>query len=197
MRARQRFSNSFTAIGLAPAGWARVRSLVPVAPGRYLIRVAAVGANGMQGSVFTEADVPKFSADLGLGGLSFVAPGMSGLVNATDPSLEELSPLASRDLPAHTPLAAHLPIRVAGKRAATSLTITATLEKAEGETLRLEHTPRAVSDYAKPAGGVCRIAFPPGLAVGSYRLVVDVASERARATREMTFRIVAGPPRDR
>jgi len=197
VRARQRFSNTFQATGASPAGWARLRSHVPVAPGRYLIRVAAVAANGMHGSVFTETDVPKFNADLGLGGLSIVAPRTGFLVNASRPSSElELIPLATRDVPENAPTAAHLPIRVARKAASASLTIAATLVKADGGTMQLDHEPRAAADYMKPAGEVCRIAIPPGLAAGSYRLVVDATLGRARVTREMAFRVVPGAAKD-
>ena len=84
VRARQQFSGKFDSTGVPAAGWVRLRSHIPLAPGRYVIRIAAVGANGRRGSVFTEADVPKFNADLGLGGLSFVAPRTVPLVNAKD-----------------------------------------------------------------------------------------------------------------
>jgi VWFA-related protein len=198
VHARQRFSNTFAATGAPPAGWARLRSHIPVEPGRYLIRVAAVAANGMHGSVFTEADVPKFTGDLELGGLSIVAPGTSPLVNANHRSpVLELTPLATRDVPDHTPTAAHLPIRVAQKAASVSLTITATLVKPDGGTVETDHAPRATSDYQKPSGGVCRIAIPPDLAAGSYRLVVNATLGRTRVTREMAFRVVAGLENER
>jgi VWFA-related protein len=197
VRARQRFSNKFDSTGAPTAGWVRLRSHIPLAPGRYGIRIAAVGANGIRGSVFTEADVPNFNADLGLGGLSFVAPRTVPLVNAKDPSsVPELSPVATRDVPEHTSAAAHLPIRVAPEAATASLTITATLVQADGETMRLDHAPRTASDYARPAGAICRIAIPPGLAAGPYRLVVDATLGGTRVTRNMAFRVVARPADD-
>ena len=58
---RQRFRSTFEAKGAAPAGWTRLGSRVDVPPGRYQIRLAAVGGNGAGGSVFTEVTVPKFT----------------------------------------------------------------------------------------------------------------------------------------
>ena len=133
VRARQQFNSTFKANVVSPTGWARIRSHVEVPPGRYQIRVAAVGANGRRGSVFTETEVPKFDTDLALGGLSFVAPGTVSLANKERPSsVIELTPLATRDVPEHTVAAAQLPIRVARKAATASLSITATLVSADG-----------------------------------------------------------------
>ena len=190
VRARQQFNSTFKANVVSPNGWARLRSHVEVPPGRYQIRVAAVGADGRRGSVFTETDVPKFDTDLALGGLSFVAPGTSAArEQGRTSSVVELAPLATRDVLEHTAAAAELPIRVARKAATASLSITVTLVSADGTTVQVDHAPRAAANYVTPAGDVCRIAIP-GLAAGDYRLVIDATLGRARKTREMTFRVV-------
>ena len=190
VRARQQFNTTFKANVVSLKGWARLRTHVEVTPGRYQIRVAAVGADGRRGSVFTETEVPKFDTDLALGGLSFVAPGTVPPANRERASsVVELTPLAARDVPEHTAAAAQLPIRVARKAATTSLSITASIVSADGRTMQIDHAPRAAVDYATPAGDVCRIAIP-SLAAGSYRLVVDATLGRSRMTREMTFRVV-------
>ena len=133
VRARQQFNSTFKANVVSPTGWARIRSHVEVPPGRYQIRVAAVGADGRRGSVFTETEVPKFDTDLVLGGLSFVAPGTVSLANKErSSSVVELAPLATRDVLEHTAAAAQLPIRVARKAASALLSITATLVSADG-----------------------------------------------------------------
>jgi hypothetical protein len=190
VRARHQFSSTFKANVVSPTGWTRLRSRVEVTPGRYQIRVAAVGANGRHGSVFTETEVPKFDTDLALGGLAIVAPGTVPLANKERPSsVVELNPIATRDVPENAVAAAQLPIRVARKAATDSPSITATLVSAEGRTTELDHGPRAAANYATPAGDVCRIAIP-SLAAGAYRLVVNATLGRARMTREMTFRVV-------
>ena len=196
VRARQQFNGTFKAKDGSPIAWARLRSHVELTPGRYQIRVAAVGTDGRRGSVFTETDVPKFDTDLALGGLSLVAPGTVPHANKErGSSVVELNPLATRDVPENTVAAAQLPIRVARKAATASLSITATLVSADGRTIQIDHSPRAAADYATPAGDVCRLAIP-SLAAGSYRLVVDATLGRARMTREMSLRVV-GPVGDR
>ena len=136
VRARQQFNSTFKANVVSPTGWARIRSHVEVPPGRYQIRVAAVGANGGRGSVFTETEVPKFDTDLALGGLSIVAPGTVPLANKErGASVVDLAPLAARDVPENSVTAAQLPMRVARKAATASLSITANLVSADGRTI--------------------------------------------------------------
>ena len=192
VRARQRFANSFTATGSTASGWTRFRTHLGVAPGQYQVRVAAVGANKTQGSVFTEVTVTKFDSELALGGLSLVSPTPGAAVNAKQMAeVVALTPYAARDVPPNTALAAEMPIRVAAKSASTPLTMTATLVSARGESRQLEQGAHAAADYAKPMGHVYRVALPGDLAEGDYRLVVEAMSGRARGTRELAFRIVA------
>lgn len=66
VRARQQFRSTFEPVGRQLAGWVRLGSRLDVAPGRYQLCLAAVGANGSSGSVFTEVTVPKFTDDLAL-----------------------------------------------------------------------------------------------------------------------------------
>ena len=66
-RARLRFNTNFTPPAATTPAWTHTGSRIDIAPGRYQIRVAAVGADKTQGSVFTELDVPKFDADLAVG----------------------------------------------------------------------------------------------------------------------------------
>lgn len=191
VRAGQRFSNTFETSVASPAGWTRLRTHLAVAPGRYQVRVAAVGANKTQGSVFTEVNVPKFDGDLVLGGLSIVAPKPGAVVNEKDVSrVLPLAPLANRDLPANVPIAAEVPIRIASKAASGPLTITTTLVGPDGGTVQLDNAARDASAYATASGGVYRIALPPTLAAGSYRLVVEARAGRARATREVAIRVL-------
>jgi hypothetical protein len=191
VRAGQRFSNTFETSVAKPAGWTRLRTHLAVAPGRYQVRVAAVGANKTQGSVFTEVNVPKFDGDLVLGGLSIVAPTPGAVVNEKDMSrVLPLAPLANRDVPANVPIAAEVPIRIASKAASGPLTITTRLVGPDGGTVQLDNAARDAAAYATASGGVYRIALPPNLAAGSYRLVVEAVAGRARATREVAIRVL-------
>ena len=165
VRAGQRFTNTFQPSVASPAGWARFRTHLSVAHGRYQIRVAAVGANKTQGSVFTEVNVPKFDGDLVLGGLSIVAPVPGTVVNEKETSrVLSLTPLANRDLPANVPIAAELPLRIAAKAASGPLTITTTLVSIDGSSVQLDNAPRDASAYASTSGGIYRVALPPTVA---------------------------------
>ena len=77
-RARLRFTTNFAPPTAATPAWTHTGSRIDMAPGRYQIRVAAVGSDRTQGSVFTELTVPRFDAELGVGGLSLGAPGPAG-----------------------------------------------------------------------------------------------------------------------
>jgi hypothetical protein len=190
VRATQRFANTFEGNVPAPAGWTRLRTHLGVPPGRYQIRVAAVGANASQGSVFTDVDVPKFDGDLVLGGLSLVSPTPGHAADAKHmASVVALAPLAERDVPAGQSISAEVPIRIADRAKSTPLTITAALTGAGGASRELEQPPHNTADYAKPSGHVFRVALPPDLAPGDYRLVVDAAAGRSRVTRELAFRV--------
>jgi VWFA-related protein len=192
VRARQRFANDFKATGSGASGPVRLRTHLGVPPGQYQIRVAGVAANKTYGSVFTEVTVPKFDSELALGGLSLVSPTPGVAVNAKQMSeVVGLTPFAGRDVPPNAPIAAEVPIRVSMKAASTPLTMTATLIRPGGDARQLDQTAHAASDYAKPSGHVYRIALPPDLAEGDYRLVVEAMSGRARATRELAFRVGA------
>src|SRR4029453_2592445 len=77
-RARLRFNTNFTPATAATPAWTHTGSRLDVAPGQYQIRVAAVGADKTQGSVFTELTVPKFDTELGGGRCSLGAPAGAG-----------------------------------------------------------------------------------------------------------------------
>ena len=101
--ARQRSRSTFQAKGAPPAGWTRLGSRVDVPPGRYQIRVAAVGGNGAGGSVFTDVTVPNSADDLAIGGLSLGSPAWRSEQRAElITSVLPLVPLPTREFPATT-----------------------------------------------------------------------------------------------
>lgn len=187
VRARQRFRSNFDAKGKTPTGWARLGSRVDVPPGRYQIRVAAAGANGPGGSVFTEVVVPNFNDDLALGGLSLATPSattarLADLLAGVMPLL----PLGLREFHAGAPLVAQLPLRASPRSGAVRLEARLTRG---GASIPLEATPPS-PDFSGPSGAVYHQALPPDLEAGDYRLTVEASSGRDRATREVVFRIL-------
>ncbi len=191
-RARLRFTTNFAASAAGAAAWTHTGSRIDVAPGRYQIRVAAVGADKTQGSVFTELNVPKFATDLGVGGLSLGAPA-EGSSSSADRlrGVLPLIPLATRELQSGSAIEGQLPIRVSPPAASNPLTITATLVRPDGVEQQLERVSPSDAAYAAASGKVYRVRIPIGLSAGSYRLVVETTRGRARLSREVAFRIVA------
>jgi VWFA-related protein len=190
---RQRSRSTFQAKGAPPTGWARLGSRVDVPPGRYQIRLAAVGGNGVGGSVFTEVTVPKFTDDLAIGGLSLGSPALrteerAELIAGVLP----LVPLATREFPAATSLVAQLPIRATAKGAA-AIKIETRLLRNDRDPMVLPPPAGAQVGFTGPAGAVYQVPLPPNLDAGAYRVIVDVTSGRDRATREVSFRVLPKP----
>ena len=191
-RAGMRFTTNFAASEKTTSSWTRTGSRIDLSPGQYQIRVAAVGADKSQGSVFVEVLVPKFDAELGVGGLSLGAPS-SIAVTGTDRlrGVLPLIPLATNELAPGTAVAAQLPIRVSSKAASKPLTITATLVRADGTTQPLDSIQAAARDYASAAGKVYRVALPQALTAGSYRVIVESTLGRTTVSRETAFSVLS------
>ena len=190
---RQRARSTFETKGAPPAGWTRLGSRVDVPPGRYQIRLAAVGGNGAGGSVFTEVTVPKFTDDLAIGGLSLGSPALRPEQRAELlVGVLPLIPLSTREFPAATPLVAQLPIR-ATANATAAITVETRLLRNDRDPMVLPASAAAQVGFTGPAGAVYQVPLPPNLDAGAYRLIVDVASGRHRATREMSFRVLPKP----
>ena len=84
-----RFKTDFTAV--KGAAWVRTASRFDLAPGRYDIRVAAVGADQSAGSVFTDVTVPDFRTELAVGGLSIGAETGIPITTASTTVVRELA----------------------------------------------------------------------------------------------------------
>ena len=191
VRERQQFQSTFKPATAAPKGWARLGSRIEVRPGRYQVRVAALGANGVRGSVFAEVDVPKFDADLAVGGLSLATTAPVHAARDTPASSTALlTPLASRELPPASRVVAQLPIRIATKNASAAMSIQSTLVQPDGVAIDLDKASGTGAAYANASGRVYQVQLPETLAAGAYRLTVIAAAGRARATRELSFRIL-------
>jgi VWFA-related protein len=193
-RARVRFTTNFAASDKTPP-WTRTGSRIDLAPGQYQIRVAAVGGDNSQGSVFVDVSVPKFDAELGVGGLSLGAPSSITITEADRlRGLLPLIPLATNEVVPGTGVSAQLPIRVSSKAASDRLTITATLVRADGTILPLDRTQAAGREYASAAGKVYRVALPQALGAGTHRVLVESTLGRTTVAREVEFSVL---PRSR
>jgi hypothetical protein len=191
-RARAQFSTNFANAQRTASGWTRTGSRIDVPPGDYQIRVAADGGSGLRGSVFTEVSVPRFDAELGVGGLSLGAPSATAVTEA-DRLRGVLSfvPLATNEVAPGAALSAQLPIKVSSKASSSSLTITVTLAHADGTTVSLDRSQASGREYAATAGKIYRVALPQALAAGTYRIVVETALGRTRVARELGFSVVS------
>jgi VWFA-related protein len=195
-RARARFTTDFSSADTA-AAWIRTGSRIDVAPGEYQIRVAAIGADKTEGSVFLDVAVPHFDTGLGVGGLSLGAGSATGLTDADRlRGVLPLVPFATNQIGPGGGMTAQLPIRVSPKAAANPMTITAILQSADGATATLDRREINPRDYAGAAGKVYQIALPPTLPMGRYRLVVESALGRTTVAREVTFSIVSRNAKD-
>ena len=192
IRARLRFNTNFTTPTATTPAWTHTGSRIDIAPGRYQIRVAAVGADKTQGSVFTELMVPRFDTDLAVGGLALGAPvpGGSGDGDRLRGVLP-LVPFASSEVAANSTVEAQLPIRVSSKAASSPIAITATLVRPDGSHVSLDRTHTAAVEYAARSGRVYRVAIPKALPPGAYRIVVDTSLGTNQISREVAFRVTS------
>ena len=187
VRARQQFKSTFTMNEGAAARWTRFATRMDLAPGRYQIRLAAAAPSGVQGSVFTEATVPKFTEDLTAGGLSLGPPPDAKIARVDrGPGPLPLMPLPLRTISSTGRVVAQLPIR-ANARRSDQLTIVTTLQGPGGPAREIDRRTSASSDYAAEDGRVYRVALPGGLQAGPYRVSVTVTAGGRQVTRELEF----------
>jgi len=188
IKARQRFSGKFTGKGNTPGGWVRLGSRVDVAEGRYLIRLAAVGADREIGSVFTEVVVPDFTDRLALGGLSLaVSSASTAKLAELLTNVLPLMPLATTEIPAGMEVVAQLPIRV--NRGEGAVSIATSLKRGDGAAQSIGSATPQASDYAVPGGRVYSVPLPARLEPGSYRLNVEAVLGKERQSRELAFTV--------
>jgi VWFA-related protein len=190
VRSRQQFTSGFQGTAPSSGSVARVGTRVDVPHGRYQVRVAAAGPDGIQGSVFTEVEVPEFDRPLALGGLS-----LSTTQPVPDASAERLGgvlphmPLAARDLVESRGVMAQVPIRTSKKAADATLTIRSTITGPDGKSIDVDAASRQGAGFSGAAGEVYRLPLPPGLAPGEYRLAVHVTGGGQTAGRELVFSV--------
>ena len=148
--------------------------------------------NGTGGSVFTEVTVPKFTERPG--DRRAVARVAGAAHRASGPSCSRgvlpLVPLAIREFPAATQLVAQLPIRATANGEA-AINIETRLLRNDRDPMVLPAPAAAQVGFTGPGGAVYQVPLPPNLDAGAYRLIVEVASGRDRATRERVVQSAA------
>jgi hypothetical protein len=185
-RANVRFTTDFGAAEGRLSSWTRTGSRIDVPPGEYQVRVAAVGDDHSQGSVFTEVSVPVFDAELGVGGLSLGAASSSAITAADRlRSVLTLIPLTTNEIPARTAVAAQLPIKVSAKAAQHPLTIVTSLVRSDGGRFIIDRTTSPARTYATAGGTVYRVAIPEVLAAGAYSVRVETTLNETTVLREV------------
>ena len=191
VRARQNFATGFARTVGDGGRVARIAARLDVPAGRYQVRIAAA-AKGMQGSVFTEVEVPPFDKAISLGGLTLT---MSAPV--PEASAERLGgvlpsiPIATRRIPPSASLSALVPVKIT-RKAGGEITIRTTLVDSDGRITDVDRTTSQGFEYLADAGSVYRVPLGGALAPGSYRLIVTAAAGKHEVKRELAFTVV--PP---
>ena len=190
-RSRVRFTTRFSRADTKASSWTRTGSRIDLPPGDYQLRVAAIGGDKTQGSVYLDVSVPKFDGNVGVGGLSLGAASAVAVTEADRlRGVLALIPLATNELAPGVPVEGQIPIRVDKKLASSPLTITSMLVREDGTTLPLDRTEAAGRDYAGAGGKVYRVALPATLAAGRYRLAVEVSLGRTTVARDLGFSVL-------
>jgi VWFA-related protein len=180
---RQRVNVVWNATDATSSGEYEVLSKMPLAPGRYELRIGMKGSDGRTASVYASAEVPNFSkADLSLSGLVLSTtprPKVGG--EAELGGLLPILPTARRAFKATDQVTGFLRIYEKGQ-AFSPVTVTTRIVDTMDNT-RSTTTQRVESaDYQfnVPLAGL-----PPG----EYLLTVDAALEKNTAQRAVRFRI--------
>ena len=192
VRSRQGFTSAFRGTTPRSGHVARIGARLDVPAGRYQVRIAAASKEGMQGSVFTEVDVPKFDRPISLGGLSLATSfPASGASAERLGGVLPLLPIAARELAASVSLAAMVPVRTT-RKAQGDVTIRTMLIGPDGKSTELDRTTSAAAEYSIGAGKVHRVPVSEQLRPGDYRLVVSATAGEHEASRELAFTLL--PP---
>jgi VWFA-related protein len=189
VRARDEYSGAVAAASAEGDRWLRIASRLDVPPGRYQLRVAARRTDGnANGSVFVEIEVPKFTGDVSLGGLTVATPGRRGVARADRLGGLHATPVATSDFPGAMPLVAALAVRVSPARSREAVHVLAQLTGPDGVPHDLVNGEREAAPFTGPAGSVIELPLP-SLTPGSYRLEIRVRIRSTESSRTLSFTI--------
>ena len=194
VRARQNFASGFIATAGGTPLVARIAARLDVPAGRYQVRVAAA-ARALQGSVFTEVEVPSFDQPISLGGLTLTtsAPIPEASAERLGGVLPSI-PIAPRRIMPSASLAALVPLKTT-RKAVGEVTIRTRLVDSSGRITELDRTTAQAFEYLAGAGSIYRVPLGEALAPGAYRLEVAAAVGKHQARRELAFMVVASENR--
>ncbi len=168
-----------------------VMSRLPLAPGRYEIRIAAV-VDGRAGSVFTTVEIPRFEKDpLSLSGVVLEKrPAPLASSRSLFADLLPVTPTAARIFGPGDEAAAFLRVYQGGTRAPEPVAMTVRLTDAH-DVVRTTSTWRLPPD-AFARARTADVTWPltgEGLAPGDYLLTFEAMAQDRRAVRHLRFRV--------
>jgi VWFA-related protein len=168
-----------------------VTSRLPLAPGRYEIRIAAV-VDGRAGSVFTTVEIPRFAKDpLSLSGVVLEKrPARLASSRSLLADLLSVTPTAARTFGPGDEAAAFLRVYQGGTRPPEPVMMTVRLTDAHG-VVRTTSTWRLLPD-AFVRARTADVTWPltgEGLAPGDYLLTFEAMAEDRRAVQHLRFRV--------
>lgn len=189
---RPRGTHEQQAAACSVPGTCEISTVIAARPGRYAVRAAVTHADAA-GSVYFDADIPRFDRDpVTASGLVLHArPGWPSTADARLKAALPLRPTTRRDFAASDVVTLHF--RIYQRDAKRAVAVTREMEIVNDRGTRVFH----VSDTLAPAhfedrGSVEQTATLPiaDFAPGSYLLrVVLKADERAPVERQLTFRM--------
>ena len=175
-----------------------VMSRLPLAPGRYEIRIAAV-VDGRAGSVFTTVEIPRFEKDpLSLSGVVLEKrPAPLASSRSLFADLLPVTPTAARIFGPGDEAAAFLRVYQGGTRPPEPVVMTVRLTDAH-DVVRTTNTWRLLPD-AFARARTADVTWPltgEGLVPGDYLLTFEATAGGRRAVQHLRFRVepaVASP----
>ena len=175
-----------------------VMSRLPLAPGRYEIRIAAV-VDGRAGSVFTTVEIPRFEKDpLSLSGVVLEKrPAPLASSRSLFADLLPVTPTAARIFGPGDEAVAFLRVYQGGTRPPEPVVMTVRLTDAH-DVVRSTNTWRLLPD-AFARARTADVTWPltgEGLVPGDYLLTFEATAEDRRAVQHLRFRVepaVASP----
>jgi VWFA-related protein len=165
---------------------------LPVAPGRYELRLAVRTSDARTGSVYTFVDVPQFAREvLSLSGLVMgVTPSVASAPADAYADLLPIVPTARREFATTDRVTAFLRVYQGGSRAMTPVTMTTRLIDARNQQVSESVRTLDVASFGKTRSFDDRFDVPiRNLASGEYLLTVDVAAAGKTAQRASRFRV--------
>jgi VWFA-related protein len=167
-----------------------VTTRLPLAPGRYELRVAAERL-GRTGSVFVTLDVPDFNKDLVLSGLLVEPiPGRPWTGGSNVKDLLPVMPTTLRSFGASQRAAAFMRVYQGGSRQPRPVTVTATLRNTRDDVVSVGATVLVATAFSRDRTADYRFQLPTAtLPPGEYLLNLDASTDQKRVGQSLRFSV--------